>query len=268
MILFLWVLVMGVAIAETPKEWAGALELIERHEFYPEKSVIDAPKNSWQTLFALTYLTRDLKKQKDCIFYRVPGDAAGILKIKQVPLNVNCSKMIFEAGDREIPEVRSLEFHTYPEGATLTFTLPEYRLEIWEIQLPSHAKKGPELLQSSAEYKSSPILMLAPTLALDKVPAPTPTEGLCHDVDDLCQERSPSRCHECAEGWYEIPNGCFQGPKYCGRDRCGEKGMPACRRGMKYQKQEKKFECRTDPSFVYCSPGLMVQCEGALAYCR
>lgn len=262
------ILLSTLAFASTPPQWSGVLEIGEKHEFYQEGKAFEAPANSWQTLFSVSYVTRDLKKFKDCVFYRIPGVEAGKLKLKTTLPEVSCEKFILEPGDREIEGVKSLEYVSVKNGLNLTFSLPKYKLELWEIRLPVSGSKEPRSLMSSAEFKSPKVLLLAPPSQVKEQSKPVFAQGICHKIDDNCQEISLSTCSECEEGWYEIPNGCPQGPKHCGRDRCGEKNQPACRRGMEYQRTPKKYECRIDPSFAYCKPGLVIQCEGALAYCR
>lgn len=267
--IFLLVLIMSMtALAKTrapvePQHWGAAIEIIDKHEFYEEGKPILSPAETWQTLFSVTYVTQDLKKIKDCVMYRVPGHAApGVLKIASVALTQDCGKKYFEPGDREITDVKELAFKFSTDGVVLSFSLPRYVELKWDISLIHPKLNEPKMQMSSAEYKAGKVILLASSKKhFDKGDS---IEGKCHDIDDLCQEISPSRCSLCPEGWYEIPNGCPTGPKFCGIDRCGGKDRPACRRGT----QEPRTECRIDSSFAYCHPGLTVQCEGSLAYCR
>ena len=127
------------------------------------------------------------------------------------------------------------------------------------------------MMMSSAEYRSPRVLFLTPykgkTRNLLQLNSGLLDKTLCHDIKEDCSEKSASMCSQCANGWFEIPNGCSQGPKYCGAITCGTKNRPACRRGMSFLKQEGSADCRIDSSFAYCSKGLRVQCQGSLPYC-
>lgn len=249
-----------------PQHWGAALEIVDMHEFYEENKPITSPVESWQTLFAITYITRNLKKVKDCVLYQIPGTTPGMLKIISIPVSQDCSTVYFEPGEKEVRDITSLQFSSAPEGIELRFARSNQMNIKWDVILTHPKISGPKMGLSSAEFKAGKIILLSSDSK--DVPTSAPPSGKCHDIDDNCQEISPSRCSECAEGWYEVPNGCPTGPKFCGIDQCGQKNQPACRRGMKYQKEDKKFECRIDHSFAYCNPGLIIQCEGSLAYCR
>lgn len=256
-------------IYAAPVHWSGAQEVRERHEFYRENEVITKPKGTWQTLFAVVFVDRTLKLQKDCVYYRVPGETDGALKLRALGLDESCETHIDEPGDTELQHLKSLQFSLGTE-LVLHFTGDRFRSTRWVVPMLNRgAKKEPELFMSSAEYRSPKLIFLAPVRKGPASTAKVAKSGeLCHAVSDDCKEVSPSTCEQCAEGWYEVPNGCAQGPKYCGVASCGQKNRPACRRGMRWQRLRKRFECTTDQSFVFCAPGLTVQCEGARAYCR
>ena len=98
------------AFAQEPIHWSNLLKLSERHEFYKDHEAIISPKDSWQYLFSVLYVDRNLTKVKDCVFYRVPGLDKGILKIKTVQKDTSCESFLLKPGDREIPDVISLQF--------------------------------------------------------------------------------------------------------------------------------------------------------------
>ncbi len=271
MITLLLLLSTVAGFAGTPRNWSQVFEVKVRHEFYQNDDVISKPVNSWQSLFSVAFFDRDLNLSKDCVLYKVPGEEAGILKLKTVPESRSCEDFIFTPGDQEIRDVKALRFAVTETELTVTLTRLDRKVEKWNVVFQKKVSKGePALFMSSARYKEPGIIMLAP--GRSGVEAPKPEEGgkavLCHDVSDECTEQKPSTCSQCPSGWYEVPNGCAEGPKYCGVQQCGKKGEPACRRGMRYQKVRKKFECRIDSSFAYCAPGLSVECDGNKAYCR
>jgi hypothetical protein len=269
--LFLFCLSLNLVAATQnvvePQHWGAALEIVDKHEFYEENRPITSPPETWQTLFAVTYITRNLKKVKDCVLYQIPGKTtSGMLKIISIPVSQDCSTVYFGPGDREVRDIQSLQYSSAPEGVELRFAQSRQMNLKWDVILIHPKISEPKMGLSSAEFKAGKVILLS-SVSKD-IPSSPPPTGKCHDIDDHCQEISASRCSQCADGWYEVPNGCPSGPKFCGVDHCGQKNQPACRRGMKYQQEDKKFECRIDHSFAYCNPGLVIQCEGSLAYCR
>lgn len=270
MMIFVLSFIFSLAFASPPIHWSSMLEIRERHEFYKDNEVLLKPKDSWQTLFAVVYPDRRLQLHKDCVFYRVPGESSGVFKIKTVDFDEGCEKYQETAGDTEIINLKALQF-SYGNELSVNFTFTDFRTFKWNIPLMNRFKSPvPTALTSSAQYRAPKIILLAPERLPGKKKQPeTRKRGeLCHSISDDCQELSPSTCGQCAEGWYEVTNGCPIGPKYCGSSMCGLKGQPACRRGIKWQKVDKKFECRIDSSFAFCSPGLTIQCEGSRAFCH
>ncbi len=263
-ILFFTQLVM----ADAPIKWENAMSIVERHEFYGNSELITKPKDSWQVLFGLTFLDASFRVSKDCIYYRVPGDEPGRIKIRAVPSDVECSQEILASGDSETNEISDLMMTTQSDSVVLEFKRSGKK-EKWEARMTKDWNRPePKPLLSSADYKSPAIIALAPSPETRTRLIPLKDSVLCHDVGSDCMEKSASICGDCESGWHEVPNGCASGPKFCGNIKCGAKGMPACRRGSVWQRKEIPRDCRINSSFAWCSPGLSVNCEGDRAYCR
>lgn len=264
--------VFSMAFAEEPLHWSHALKVVDRHEFYKNNENIVKPQDGWQLLFSILYLDRNINLLKDCVFFKVPGQELGILKIKAIASDISCDQFILAPGDKEVKNIKTLHFFTEEKKVLINYSLSDFSAKRWEALLQTtNSKAAPVLGQSSADFISSPVLYLSNESQLSNASSyPFLKDGtLCHNVNDSCQIISPSICHQCREGWYEIPNGCKVGPKYCGYLRCGQKNGPACRRGMKWQNpSNENFDCRIDSSYAYCSSGLTIQCEGNKAYCR
>lgn len=261
-----------MAYAQSPLHWSHILEVSDRHEFYQNHENIEKPRDAWQTLFGLIYLDSEFKKLKDCVFLKVPGSDPGILKIKTISAYSKCDTSLLEEGSKEVSGIKSVKFAIYEKEAYLDLTLTDFKSQKWEASLQSSFKKPePKMQMSSTELRAPKMIFLAPVSNIQVKDEKKPflkDKTLCHDINEDCQEVSPSICSDCSGGWYEIPNGCSSGPKYCGQHVCGSKDQPACRRGMKWQKKSSEFDCRTDSSFAYCSKGLKVVCEGKKAFCR
>jgi hypothetical protein len=251
--------------------WENVHDVQDKHEFYGNNEAIIKPKDAWQTLFSLVFYDMNTREAKDCVFFKVPGNDAGILKFKTVHVKDSCDSHILEPGEKEITGIKSLQFSITLNEVKISFSNVDFKSENWIIPLRQKSvKKLPEMHLSSAEFKSSKLVFLSSkSVSLSHADSVQKKDhDLCHDINEDCEEVSPSYCLNCRSGWYEIPNGCTQGPKYCGILNCGGKNRPACRRGMRWQRKESTFDCRTDSSFAYCSKGNFIQCEGKKAFCR
>jgi hypothetical protein len=272
MILFVCLFIISFVHADPSWKWTNAIKIVEKHEFYVDNEVIVKPKDSWQLLFAVLYHDSNLKTYKDCIFYRVPGLEMGTLKIKSVPANTGCEKFLYEPGDQEWKDLKAVQYSLLGNLLTLSQTNSKFQIETWNVPLFNvFEHPAPKGLMSSAEYRSPRAIYLAPykgVLAVRPQPSTLKLDKkICHDVGDDCLEKTPSVCTQCPEGWYEIPNGCGQGPKFCGSVECGLKNQPACRRGMKFQRIKSEYQCGEDQLFAYCAKGLRIDCRSNLPYC-
>jgi hypothetical protein len=259
------------AFAQEPIHWRNLLKLSEQHEFYKNNEIILSPKDSWQSLFSVIYVDSDLSFLKDCVFFKVPGEETGILKIKTVSAKVDCEDYLLSPGDKDFSGIKTLQYFISDSKLTVDISFKNYKIEKWIGSFQSAFQKPtPKMAISSAEYKSPKLILLAPQSNIKDLNKKKflKKEGLCHNINENCEQVSVQTCDECEEGWYEVPNGCAIGPKYCGRLNCGQKGLPACRRGVRWQRKQEEFDCRTDSSFAYCSKGLTVQCDGGKAFCR
>lgn len=271
MIKWIFLLMISSSVfAGEPLQWSYINSIKDQHEFYQNNEVISKPQDAWQVLFSLHFTDGNFKELKDCVFYKVPGTEAGVLKIKTLPASESCDDYVLKPGDTERRGIKSLSFIINTKGLQLDFTLSDFKSERWTAELSLVTKSVmPVLNSSSAAYKTSGIILLAPE---QKVKTPEQKElkenTLCHNINDDCTAVSASNCNQCPEGWYEIPNGCSEGPKYCGILKCGHKNGPACRRGLKWQRRDIDSDCRVDSSFAYCNEGLSVFCEGRKAFCR
>ncbi len=92
---------------------------------------------------------------------------------------------------------------------------------------------------------------------------PSGTSKLCHSVDEKCQTKSLFVCERCKFGWFEVvPTKCpLTGDKFCGVDRCGERGYPACFRGFKYAPSIPFLGCDPSTKAAFCQNGLRLICD-------
>lgn len=92
---------------------------------------------------------------------------------------------------------------------------------------------------------------------------------ICHKVSSKCADEVPNHCDQCAFGYYEVVDHlCPQGgSKFCGVNRCGEQGQPACPRGeLAAGRTLKAGEvldwCSKDSTAGFCQNGLTPTCDG------
>ena len=260
--------------------WWGIQEIVDKHSFYKEEQTIDGPANSVQALVGFLYYSKDFKVYKDCLGFEIPsaGEIGSVFVVTTSSLTP-CDEVIV-TGKRETGFLaKSLSYKTTNSKLTLQYTDEKFRSKeiIFKFFLPSQNKK-PELFESSVhQVHGRSLIVLSSNDHSFKQPTPKGkwedawhSKDLvsCQSVNDDCQ-RSASTCDQCRFGFFEVSNGCVQGgPRYCGVDLCGEKGMPACPRGSLYQNGEvTQMDCRTDQSFVFCQKGLRIRCQGSLAIC-
>lgn len=252
------------AFAAHPAQWESVTEITERHEFYRNNEPIKKPAGAWEVLFSITYPGSNLRKVKDCVIFRVPGQEPGILKIKTASVLKRCEDLLYEKADREIEGITSLQFST-DKKVHISYSAKDASAN-WLINLPeSPSKIEPHM--SSEAFKGPGIVLLSAKPGEEEIPLKDQTP--CHEIGDACVELKPNVCEQCQNGWYEAPNGCKVGPKYCGVQNCGDMNQPACRRGMVYQRKNKiKYECVSDSSFAFCQPKYKVFCQNGQAYCH
>jgi hypothetical protein len=270
MLALLLMLIGGFLWAGPPPAWYSELRVTEQHEFYSPLEIISKPAGSWEQLFAVSYPGADLSRIKDCLFYRVPTETGlGVLKLKTIAMDRPCDEVKLHQGDRLWPDIKALQFAVTAEQLLVHITYPGYRLERWSFPLVKRTvTAAPTKLMSSAKFRGPKLIFLSSEAAPSHRAELLADGEICHGVNEDCQVVGASRCSDCASGWYEIPNGCLVGPKYCGPQVCGGANQPACRRGMRWQGKSEKFDCRVDSSFAYCAVGLNIQCQGNQAYCR
>jgi hypothetical protein len=263
--------IFSLVFSVVPSHWSYVYEIQERHEFYQNDVVIVKPKDSWQTLFSLVYVDREFKTAKDCIFYKVPGQELGKIKIKTISVTETCDDYLLKLGDKELTGIKSLQYSVFDNEIILNFNSIDLKSQMWNILINKRSNQPEKVIGlSSAEFRGPKVRFLAPTTKLihKQYDEFLKSNSICHDVNEDCEIQGSSVCHRCENGWYEIPNGCFVGPKFCGQLKCGGKNQPACRRGMTWQRSTEEFDCRVNSGFAYCSQGRSIQCEGKKAFCR
>ena len=283
-ILFLFLILITNVFAsevEWQKRLWGAREIVDLYPNHESFQLIEKPEGAVQAMMGLVLFNNKLEVYKECLAYEIPlrGEMGSVFLTTTSALTP-CEEVIAIGKREHILNVRSLSFSLNDSNLILRFSDDKFRSRDISISLPLLKKnKKPEKLQSLVQRKWGRSLIVLQSNREESFKQPallgkfedvwgSNTLSLCENVSEDC-ERSVSQCDQCRFGYFEIPNGCVQGgPKYCGVDQCGMKGMPACKRGFLYQNQtQEKMDCRTDASFAFCKKGLRVRCQGNLAIC-
>ncbi len=87
----------------------------------------------------------------------------------------------------------------------------------------------------------------------------------CQRFGPNCREMIPFQCERCRYGQFEVlTRNCLgQTQKFCGRNRCGEVGGPACLRGFRHTNLKISADtlCREDNPYAFCQQGLKMVCN-------
>lgn len=261
------------------KRWWGVTQFTDIFPGYTEGKDISHPEGSVQSIIGLISYALDMKPYKDCLAYEVPFKGEmGILFIVKTHLTTPCEEVVITGRREDASPAKSFSLKIKEKTLELHFTDKRFRSHQVNLQLPSlQQKRAGEKFQSFVQKKwGRAVMILTPNSEAESINYRGNLKDewgqknlfLCQNVSDDC-DVSTSECDKCRYGFFQVPNGCLQGgPKYCGVDQCGRKGMPACQRGFVYQNQTmEKMDCRLDTSFAFCRRGLRVRCQGSLAVC-
>lgn len=151
--------ITSIVMADPTLRWSSAIEIVEKHEFYTDHEAIKKPQDTWQTLFGVTFIDGRGTLIKDCVYYRVPGKALGILRLRTIAAADSCEKYIFEDTVEKWDNIKSLQFAITPERISLSMERTEYKTEKWDVpRLNLKPQVQPSLHMSSAEFRSGPLI--------------------------------------------------------------------------------------------------------------
>ena len=205
--------------------------------------ILSEPKGIWHRIF---------KAGKTCLFYKTPFHGAG-----EVRMGDDCSSAytnpILHA------DVKNFKVHYERFKTVLEFEANKnYRLEFYHynLQRPEPFERYDSPVNKS--YRTGLLLGGWPQVG----EAPLENKQSCHQVDENCRNVEEYACHRCPNGFFEVLNfKCPQGgSKYCGRERCGEVGFPACLRGFSVNDVTER-RCVDDWQAGFCQQGLRKVCD-------
>jgi hypothetical protein len=244
-------------------------------EFHDEKMFSDQilllPPFTWRLLLSLD--------TNICLFYRTPLDSdTGTLRIVQTKERPCFGESYDEFLIAELNNIKDLGFkkvarrESYLQQENEILISAQWRQSTfeWKLNFPlvksTKDLENPEKLMSSAVYLGN---TLNPFIKSNKLIGSWEQRysdgdfSFCHRVDKDCQDIVEFKCSECRFGWVEVVDHfCPQGgSKICGRNRCGERGEPACLRGRSFLEENVDGPCFADSTAGFCGPGLSIVCD-------
>jgi hypothetical protein len=237
-------------------------------------AVIKRPYEAWAPLLEFELLKPGFSSEKKCLFYFSSIKGPTSIRLTQSDSNSKCKdydKDILVEEKFEEPLKIGLKTHS---SSKLTFTVND---QVQEISLWNISQKQKKTYKKYDSYEKSHSRSNFLFLGEFREAKRTKTrsrgnyedsfflkkEQACHLVDDDCKEKLAYSCDSCRFGWYEVVGpGCKETlNKYCGQDRCGEKGEPACPRGRLWKTGLSEAKCLTGSEIGYCQPGLSTFCN-------
>lgn len=277
---------------------------IEKNDLYINlDKVIERPFGIFMNLLKLTNLDHGGEKSDFCLFYQIPmkDKSDGTLRLTHSDLG-QCKDNFDEKIIAEIEAIKDLKVFIYDEDtildrkrfeAQVLYFLFESNGKLETLQFPLLNYIGeppPQWKRYSNSFenrrlkgiKVSSIGMSSQKNETRKILKTKGSFGdhyinnsleTCHNFNADCQETQEFSCHNCRYGWFSaIPNiSCDKVTlKFCGNNRCGEKGMPACVRGDQASIRmgiQAKNRCYDGSPAGYCNQGLKTVCDGKILIC-
>ena len=278
----------GVFRAKLFLTLTSAVELfyLPRAFWHGEQGALQ-PKGTWQYLLGYDSWSQDhFKVARFCLFVRVPDNLErrhGRLKLLTIPWGQSCEGRERVEGKWELLHIRALNvtveghyqllFKGYVKNPrdiraqAVDWSFPLYNIaaDDWPQKMLNSPLKTAKYAHSrERSYRSGLKVMGLEQFSQAQDPGQRPGTGLCHQINGQCQEIVAYQCDECAGGWYEVwGNGCPRGgDKYCGVNRCGAKGQPACGGAARPPFYGQQTPCQADSAGGICEQGLGVECVG------
>ena len=243
----------------------------------------------------------DFSVREDCVFVRIPSSTKADGALKVVPrgkandcqslFKVNTANMLNNLKEIAISFSDGIEAKLSPESYALVFNIkfstdkeekfvfPLYNLKRGAVSSRSsrifQAQSAHQKFRSSESIRKIPGVMILglaendekgrveKNRALGKIEEMPNELVRCHEVDDECRTVGTYECHRCRFGFFEtVESDCkTERTKYCGINRCGEAGMPACPRGRVLLEEIGGDYCGQNSPAGFCQEGLSIFCD-------
>lgn len=248
---------------------------------------------TWVSLMRIEFMEEDAKSSRvHCLNYRLPHlkkGQTGTLKVVEISKNELCQNSFFESSFSELARVEKFNFSINNYTLSLNIKMKSQKEEI-ALRFPLMNLESPEQftkekfansatirknigvsywpLKDGTLQSKSKILEVKMQGEIDSS-FPDHTTIKCQTIDDNCSLVGKSTCDRCRYGWFEvIDSRCStRFSRYCGPNRCGEKGWPACLRGNEHFSTENEQVCFTGSKVGFCKKGLTTHCNSGTLIC-
>ncbi len=236
-----------------------------------DKGSIAPPPATWVRLLKINSLGEEY-----CLFYRDQfEDKKGVLRLS---VGTPCDDA-YNTPKYSADKIENFDLSfdkalgafkmnvTFKKGSeSYTFYYPSFKERARDLRVLSDSSPTGPFSYLSLSPKTEPELELIGKFT-DNYRDSSAT--LCHKVNAKCEDEIPNHCEQCAFGHFEVVDHlCAQGgSKFCGINRCGEQGQPACPRGeLAAGRTLKDTEvldwCSKESTAGFCQNGLTPTCDG------
>ncbi|TNE95222.1 MAG: hypothetical protein EP326_15640 [Deltaproteobacteria bacterium] len=256
---------------------------------------IKTPPNTWIRVFQAEVPNQNGEIIFHCVYYKVPGKEAGVLR--HIESNESClgnykSGKVFDWTGINQLKVWLPEFERKIFDKTLKpgrfyltgreevgdffFEVPLFNLNL-ERKLERHAStfssrmlKGVFVAKKRDPNVKSQQVKLVGDFEDNYRDR---TAKVCHEYSKDCKETTSNSCETCRFGWYSavgISTCEGQFTRFCGVNKCGQRGMPACPRGIESARRmglDNIMLCYDGSPLGYCEAGLKTVCDGKILVC-
>ncbi|MBL6989410.1 MAG: hypothetical protein ISR65_06515 [Bacteriovoracaceae bacterium] len=154
-------------------------------------------------------------------------------------------------------EAKSLKSAKQKKSKKLSYVKKRYHSSIVK-------RKNPGVLYFPLkDYLEGPAEISSELLGTIDDSYPDKTSIQCHKVDGNCQTIGDYICDRCRYGWYEVVGSACSKVKnkYCGPNKCGQRGWPACPRGYQYSRYIVTAGCYAGNQSGFCQENLSTYCD-------
>lgn len=240
-------------------------------------SKISDPVGTWLLLFEVS--------SSYCLFYKTPlGETMGRLRLNRTS-DQGCSEAYDDGVILELSNIKDLHFKLPSRRERSLDKWKEWKIEgkwksnsfEWEFVMPllktvSFKNESKDVKFSKIEFKklSSSSLRTFTSNVLSQTQLKGKYQDrysdgevdFCHRFNSDCEVVQEFDCETCRYGWQEVVdyqcNGGYS--KICGPNRCGQRGEPACPRGVEHLEVKSEY-CEENSKAGFCYPGLNTVCD-------
>lgn len=247
---------------------------------FTDGEVIERPPGSWQNL---------ISSEHYCLNYKVPiSGREGILQLVDKGAENKCPALPTKKEIYSLSGVSKLKIRYATDniqgksvrngiyGVSMSYSF-DGSIRSLSITLPNKLRSREYIRSKLQKYASSGTYRQDKGVRLTEVnkqrfmdslwfgdfnPKENIQVNFCERKNDKCEVVGSSNCGDCLYGWeYVVDYNCLGGSsKACSPVKCGEKGRPACPRGVIWSGRDMRELCFDDSPAGFCQDDLKVIC--------